>query len=148
MESNMHEKIIGAGVANLFIERMKLEGWLPIKEYFKMEKLGIELDWVLVLTMENDGFIAIPMVAEYCIPHKDSGLKPGWYKDEIDNSNKRIDDWTNVIMFKPIETKNVANNIRNELLDEYEEKESIRNVPDYEDAFTETLIELCKGQIR
>lgn len=41
----MHEKIIGAGVANLFIERMKLEGWLPIKEYFKMKKLGIELDW-------------------------------------------------------------------------------------------------------
>ena len=29
---SMHEKIIGAGVANLFIERMKLEGWLPIKE--------------------------------------------------------------------------------------------------------------------
>ena len=56
----MHDKIIGAGVANLFIERMKLEGWLPIKEYFKMKKLGIELDWVMVLTMENDGFIAIP----------------------------------------------------------------------------------------
>lgn len=145
MESNMHEKIIGAGVAHLFIERMKLEGWLPIKEYFKMKKLGIDLDWVMVLTMENDGFIAIPMVAEYCVPHKDSGLKPGWYKDEIDNSNKRIDDWTNVIMFKPIETKNVANNIRNELLDEYEEKESIRNVPDYEDTFTESLIKLCKG---
>lgn len=145
MESNMHEKIIGAGVAHLFIERMKLEGWLPIKEYFKMEKLVIDLDWVMVLTMENDGFIAIPMVAEYCVPHKDSGLKPGWYKDEIDNSNKRIDDWTNMIMFKPIETKNVANNIRNELLDEYEEKESIRNVPDYEDTFTESLIKLCKG---
>lgn len=27
----MHEEFIGAGVANLFIERMKLEGWLPIK---------------------------------------------------------------------------------------------------------------------
>ena len=145
MKESMHEEIIGIGVANLFIERMKLEGWLPIKEYFKMKKLGIDLDWVLVLTMENDGFIAIPMVAEYCIPHKDSGLKSGWYKDEIDNSNKRIDDWTNVIMFKPIETKNVANNIRNELLDEYKEKESIRNVPDYEDAFTESLIKLCKG---
>ncbi len=145
MKESMHEEIIGTGVANLFIERMKLEGWLPIKEYFKMKKLGIDLDWVLVLTMENDGFIAIPMVAEYCIPHKDSGLKSGWYKDEIDNSNKRIDDWTNVIMFKPIETKNVANNIRNELLDEYEEKESISNVPDYEDAFTESLIKLCKG---
>lgn len=45
----MHDKIIGAGVANLFIERMKLEGWLPIKEYFKMKKLGIELDWVMFL---------------------------------------------------------------------------------------------------
>ena len=38
MKESMHEKIIGAGVANLFIERMKLEGWLPIKEYFKMKK--------------------------------------------------------------------------------------------------------------
>ena len=93
----MHEEFIGAGVANLFIERMKLEGWLPIKEYFKMKKLGIELDWVMVLTMENDGFIAIPMVAEYRVPHKDSGRKSGWYKDEIDNPNRRIDDWTNVI---------------------------------------------------
>ena len=27
---SMHEKIIGAGVANLFIERMKLEGCLPM----------------------------------------------------------------------------------------------------------------------
>lgn len=57
-----------------------------------MEKLGIDLDWVMVLTMENDGFIAIPMVAEYCVPHKDSRLKSGWYKDEIDNPNMRIDD--------------------------------------------------------
>ena len=28
---SMHEEIIGAGVANLFVEQMKLEGWLPIK---------------------------------------------------------------------------------------------------------------------
>ena len=48
-------------------------------------------------------------------------------------------------MFKPVETKNVANWIRDELLDEYEEKENIENVPDFEDAFTETLIKLCKG---
>ena len=141
MKKSVHEKIIGAEVANLFIERMKLEGWLPIKEYFKMEKLGIELDWVLVLTMENDGFIAIPSIAEYCVPHPDSGLKPGWYNSE----EKRLDDWTNAIMFKPIETKNVADRIRDELLNEYEEKENIKNVPDFEDAFTETLIKLCKG---
>lgn len=114
----MHDKIIGAGVANLFIERMKLEGWLPIKEYFKMKKLGIELDWVMVLTMENDGFIAIPMVAEYRVPHKDSGRKSGWYKDEIDNPNRRIDDWTNVIMFKLLDKPNI-DGIRDSILDKY-----------------------------
>lgn len=144
MKESMHEEIIGAGVSSLFIERMKLEGWLPIKEYFKMEKLGIELDWVLVLTMENDGFIAVPTVAEYCVPHKDSRRKSGWYNSE----DKRLDDYTNVIMFKSIETKNIADDVRSELLDKYEEEENIKNVPDFEDAFTETLIELCKGQIR
>lgn len=50
---SMHEKIIGAGVANLFIERMKLEGWLPIKEYFKMENLELSLIgyWFLLWRM-------------------------------------------------------------------------------------------------
>ena len=42
MKESMHEKIIGAGIANLVIERMKLEGQLSIKEYFKMKKLGID----------------------------------------------------------------------------------------------------------
>ena len=106
-----------------------------------MRNNGIELDWVTVLTMENDGFIAIPTVAEYCIPHPDSGRKPGWYNSE----EKRLDDWTNAIMFKPIETKNIADRIRDELLNEYEEKEGIENTSDFEDAFTETLIKLCKG---
>ena len=91
--------------------------------------------------MENDGFIAIPSIAEYCIPHPDSGQKPGWY----DSGKRRLDDWTNVIMFKAIEAKNTANRIRDELLDEHEEKENIKNVPDFEDAFTKTLIKLCKG---
>lgn len=136
-----HDTIVGSGLASNFINLMKLEGWLPIEDYFIMRNNGIELDWVTVLTMENDGFIAIPSIAEYCIPHPDSGLKPGWYNSE----EKRLDDWTNAIMFKPIETKNVADRIRDELLDEYEEKENIKNVPDFEDAFTETLIKLCKG---
>lgn len=136
-----HDIIIGSGLASGFINLMKLEGWLPIKEYFTMINSGIELDWVMVLTMENDGFIAIPSIAEYCIPHPDSGKKPGWY----DSGNRRLDDWTNVIMFKSIEAKNTANRIRDELLDEHEEKENIKNVPDFEDAFTETLIKLCKG---
>lgn len=136
-----HDIIIGSGLASGFINLMKLEGWLPVKEYFTMINSGIELDWVMVLTMENDGFIAIPSIAEYRIPHPDSGQKPGWY----DSGNRRLDDWTNVIMFKSIEAKNTANRIRDELLDEYEEKENIKNVPDFEDAFTETLIKDCKG---
>lgn len=140
MKSNVHDKIIGAGLASLFIERMKLEGWLPIKEYFKMRKLEIELDWVLVLTMENDGFIAIPTVAEYRIPHKDRDEKSGWYNSE----DRRLDDYTNIIMFKSIEIKNTADNIRSELLDKYEEEENIKNVPDFEDAFDEAVLELCK----
>ena len=137
----IHDTIIGSGLANDFINLMKLEGWLPVKEYFTMINSGIELDWVMVLTMENDGFIAIPSIAEYCIPHPDSGQKPGWY----DSGKRRLDDWTNVIMFKPIEAKNTANRIRDELLDECEEKEGIENTPDFEDAFTETLIKLCQG---
>lgn len=138
---NMHEEIIGIGIAKLFIERMKLEGWIPIKEYFNMRKLGIELDWVLVLTIENDGFIAIPTVAEYRVPHQDSRRKSGWYNSE----NKRLDDYTNIIMFKPIETKNTADDIRSELLDKYEEEENIKNIPDFRYTFDETVIKLCKG---
>ena len=48
-------------------------------------------------------------------------------------------------MFKAIEAENTANRIRDELLDECEEKEGIENIPDFEDAFTETLIKLCQG---
>ena len=142
MKESTNEKIIGAEVANLFIERMKLEGWLPIKEYFKMKKLGIELDWVLVLTIENNGFIEIPMVAEYCVPHKDSGLKPGWYKDDIDNPNRRIDDWTNVIMFKLLD-KSYIDGIRDFILDKYKESEGITDT--YNFSFNEMVIKQCKG---
>lgn len=142
MKSNMHERIIGVGLANLFIERMKLEGWLPIKEYFNMKKLGIDLDWVLVLTMERDsGFIAIPTVAEYRIPHKDSGLKSGWYKDEIDNPNIRIDDWTNVIMFKLLD-KPYIDGIRDSIFDKY--KEDIKDAYTYNTSFINMVIKQCK----
>lgn len=139
-----HDALVGAGLSNMFIHQMKLQGWLPINEYFKMRSEGIELDWVLVLTMEKDnGFIAIPMVAEYCIPVKDSRLKPGWYKDELDHT-KRIDDWTNVIMFKLIEGKNNADDIRNNMLNDFEERENIKNVPEYEESFNNMVIKLCK----
>ena len=131
-----HDTLIGAGLANTFINLMRLHGWLPIKEYFSLRKNGIELDWVMVLTIENDGFIGIPSIAEYT-----DGDKPGWY----DSSDRRIDDWTNVIMFKPIEGKDTADDIRNELLDDAEEKENIENIPDCEYSFTETLIDSCGG---
>ena len=134
-----HDTIIGSGLANDFIDFMKLEGWLPIIEYFAMRNSGIELDWVIVLTIENDGFIAIPEIAEYRFGH--NGQKPGWYN----SADQRLDDWTNTIMFKPIETKNVADRIRDELLNKCEENEGIENIPDFEDAFTETLIKLCQG---
>ena len=137
MENKLtHDTIVGSGLANNFINLMKLEGWLPIEDYFVMRNNGIELDWVTVLTMENDGFIAIPSIAEYRF-----GQKPGWYN----SAGQCIDAWTNAIMFKPIEIKNVADRIRDELLDECEEKEGIENIPDFEDAFTETLIKLCQG---
>ena len=136
-----HDIIVGSGLASNFINLMKLEGWLPIEDYFAMRNNGIKLNWVTVLTIENDGFIAIPCIAEYCIPDPDSGLRPGWYNSK----EKRLDDWTNAIMFKPIETKNIADRIRDELLNEYEEKEGIENTSDFEDVFTETLIKLCKG---
>lgn len=129
-----HDTIIGTGLVNTFINLMRLHGWLPVKEYFSLRKNGIELDWVMVLTIENDGFIGIPDIAEYV-----AGDKPGWYN----KSDRRIDDWTNVIMFKPIEGKDTADDIRNKLLDDAEEKENIENIPDCEDAFTETLISSC-----
>ena len=140
----MHEEIIGIGIAKLFIERMKLEGWIPIKEYFNMRKLGIELDWVLVLTMENDGFIAIPTVAEYRVLHQDSGRKSGWY----DSEDKRLDYYTNVIMFKPIETKNTADAVRAELLDKYEKEKNIKNISDFEDVFNKAVIKYCKRKLK
>ena len=122
MENKLtHDTIVGSGLASNFINLMKLEGWLPIEDYF---------------VMRNDGFIAIPEIAEYRF-----GQNPGWYN----SAGQCIDDWTNAIMFKPIETKNVADRIRDELLNECEEKEGIENISDFEDAFTETLIKLCKG---
>lgn len=139
MTKNMHEEIME--IAKLFIERMKLEGWIPIREYFNMRNLGIELDWVLVLTMENDGFIAIPTVAEYRVPHQDSGRKSGWY----DSEDKRLDYYTNVIMFKPIEIKYTADAIRAELLDKYEEGKNIKNISYFEDVFNKAVIKSCKG---
>ena len=131
---NIYEKNIKS-VVDLFIAQMKLEGWLPVKEYFSMKKLGIELDWVIVLTMEYNGFIAIPTIAEYRF-----GSNPGWY----DSNDQYLDNWTNVIMFKPIESIN-AETIRAKLFNEYKEKEDIESNSDFKNAFNKFLIKYCKN---
>ena len=136
MESkNIYENNIKAAV-DLFIAQMKLEGWLPVKEYFSMKKLGIELDWVIVLTMEHNGFIAIPTIAEYRL-----GSNPGWY----DSNDQYLNNWTNVIMFKPIEIRNAAETIRAKLFNEYKEKEGIKSNSDFKNAFNKFLIKYCKN---
>ena len=136
MESkNIYEKSIKAAV-DLFIAQMKLEGWLPVKEYFSMKKLGIELDWVIVLTMEHNGFIAIPTIAEYRF-----GSNPGWY----DSNDQYLNNWTNVIMFKLIEIRNAAETIRAKLFNEYKEKEGIKSNSDFKNAFNKFLIKYCKN---
>lgn len=136
----LHDELIGAGASQLYINQMKLNGWLPIKEYFKMRKMGIELDWVLVLTMEDNGFQAIPMVAEYCVPIEGVDMKPGWYKDDINNQNRRIDDWTNVIMFKLLDNSGY---VLNEVGDRIIHKENIKNKKAFYDSLIKQTIESC-----
>lgn len=146
ISNEMHDELIGAGISNLFIYQMKMQGWLPIEEYFRMKNSGIDLDWILVLTMEpNNGFIGIPMVAEYSTFKEDSKRLSGWYNHEISDSPKRIDDFTEVIMFKPLE-KTIADSIRDNILDEFKDKEGIENVDSYIKSFTNTAIRLCKGK--
>lgn len=137
-------EIIGASLSKIFVSKLKLEGWIPIHEYFDMIDSGIELDWVLVLTMEDSGFIAIPTVAEFRIPRRDSGLNPGWYVDCIDGS-ARIDDWTNVIAFKLIEKSHV-DRIKDNILDEYAKEEMITDYNNYNMGFNKGVIDLCKGK--
>ncbi len=138
MESkNIYEKNIKAAV-DFFIALLMVEGRLAVKEYFSIKKLGIELDWVIVLTMDHNGFIAIPTVAEYRF-----GSNSGWY----DYTGQCLDNWTNIIMFKPIEIRNVdaADTIRTKLFNEYKEKEGIKSNSDFKNAFNKFLIKYCKN---
>ena len=69
----MKEKTFDAksvGMASLLDDYMKLRGWLPVSEYYKMLKKRIDLDWVMVLTVDGDGFSGLPRMAEW---HN------GWY---------------------------------------------------------------------
>lgn len=47
-------------------------------------------------------------------------------------------------MFKLIEGKNNADDIRNNMLNDFEERENIKNVPEYEESFNNMVIKLCK----
>lgn len=120
---------------------MKLNGWLPISEYFKMRKEGIELDWVLVLTMEDNGFQDIPMVAEYCVPIEGVNEEPGWHiLDHGQGGHIRIDDWTNVIMFKQLDSNNEI------LLDFTKDvilKEDVKNQEEFYGSFNKQVITSC-----
>ena len=59
-----------------------------------------------------------------------------------------MDYYTNVIMFKPIETKNTADAVRAELLDKYEKEENIKNISDFEDVFNKAVIKYCKRKLK
>lgn len=101
---NMSDKFDAAsrGIALMLDEYMKLQGWLPVSEYYDMQKKGIGLDWVLVLTIDRDGFSGIPDVAEFCSCEnmKDGKKMAGWYNVY----NQRIDnDFTKVAFFKCVD---------------------------------------------
>lgn len=87
------------GIALMLDYYMKLQGWLPVSEYYDMVKKGVGLDWVLVLTVDRDGFSGLPDVAEFCPCDnlKDGKKMAGWY----DVNNQRVDnDFTKVAYFK------------------------------------------------
>lgn len=101
MENNNKFDAASRGIALMLDDYMKLQGWLPVSEYYDMQKKKIGLDWVLVITVDRDGFSGIPDVAEFCsCDHMKDGKKmAGWYN--IDN--QRIDnDFTKVAFFKCI----------------------------------------------
>lgn len=89
------------GIALMLDDYMKLQGWLPVSEYYDMQKKGIGLDWVLVITVDRDGFSGIPEVAEFCPCDKlkDGRKMAGWFSVD----NQRVDnDFTKVAFFKCI----------------------------------------------
>lgn len=89
------------GHAEFFKQFMKLEGWLPIEEYFYTNKLCPgALDWVLVLGIEENGYQWLPMVAEYCTCENMDNPEEnqGWYS--LDDN--RLDDAVHILFFRPL----------------------------------------------
>ena len=91
------------GHAEFFKQFMKLEGWLPIEEYFYTNKLCPgALDWVLVLGIEENGYQWLPMVAEYrtCENMDNPEEKQGWYSNDT-----RLDDCVHILFFRSLPTQ-------------------------------------------
>lgn len=91
------------GHAEFFKQFMKLEGWLPIEEYFYTNKLCPgALDWVLVLGIEENGYQWLPMVAEYrtCENMDNPEEKQGWYSND-----NRLDDSVHILFFRSLPTQ-------------------------------------------
>lgn len=115
------------GIAYMLDYYMKLQGWLPASEYYDMQKKGIPLDWVLVITVDRYGFSGIPDVAEFrsCKNMRDGKKMAGWYNVQ----NQRIDnDFTKVAFFKSVD---------NPLMDispyiEEEKRKVLQKSPDWE----------------
>lgn len=87
------------GIAYRLDYYMKLKGWLPVSEYYDMKKRGIGLDWVLVITVDADGFSGLPEMAEFlpCTNIDNGRKRAGWYNVD----NQKIDnELTKVAYFK------------------------------------------------
>lgn len=141
---SMHDEFIGAGLATKYIDCMKLQGWLPIHEYFDIRNRGTDLDWVLVLTMEDNGYIAIPCIAEYCTCENSDPSRAGWYLYTLKDDVVRLDDFTNVIMFKIIDSNDGLEEAERLLL-KYLELENIQDEKSYRDSFFQQVIKTCKS---
>lgn len=93
---------ISVGLGVRLKHYMKLNGWLPVGEYFEMKRNKVDLDFVEVLTLEKDGFAALPRMAEYIgYPKLKKGKSlAGWY----DSNSIRIDnDFTSVVFFRTVQ---------------------------------------------
>lgn len=107
----MDKKISINQLVNRLDMSFRLDGWLPITDYFQAKKSGLELDWVLLLCIDQmeyemsdpygvKGELFIPMVAEYR-EYKHKRILNGWY----DNTGEKIDVINHPIYFKQINAR-------------------------------------------
>lgn len=98
-------------IVNKLDMMFRLDGWLPITEYFNSIKSGIELDWVLLLCVDQTeyqmtdpsvikGEMFMPIIGEYR-KFKTRCKDNGWY----DTCGEKIDYINHPIYFKPINNR-------------------------------------------